>query len=111
MKAKGGCWILEPRNDIPRWLSELEPEDWHFILRFILASGSLKEVAAEYGISYPTVRLRLNRLIEKIRILHQSNAKSPFHQKVRILVSEGKLDLATARTLIKLFDEGREGSE
>ena len=98
-------------NDIPPWMSGLEPEDWHFIVRFILASGSLKEVAAEYGISYPTVRLRLNRLIEKIRILHQSSAASPFQCKVRLLVAEGKLDLATARTLIKLYDESHEGSE
>lgn len=98
-------------NDIPPWMDGLEPEDWHFILRFILASGSLKEVAGEYGISYPTVRLRLNRLIEKIRILHQSSAASPFQRKVRLLVAEGKLDLATARMLIKLFEESREGSE
>lgn len=102
---------MESHEDIPLWMSGLEPEDWHFILRFILASGSLKEVAGQYGISYPTVRLRLNRLIEKIRILHQSSASSPFHQKVRILVSEGKLDLSVARDLIKLFEDSREGSE
>ena len=48
----------------PRWLDFLEEEDLSFIKRFVMASGSLKELAGAYGISYPTVRLRLDRLIE-----------------------------------------------
>ncbi len=43
------------------WIAELDSEDINFIKRFILASGSLKEVAAVYDVSYPTVRLRLER--------------------------------------------------
>lgn len=50
----------------PIWMSELEEEDTVFIKKFILASGSLKEVAAQYGVTYPTVRLRLDRLIQKL---------------------------------------------
>ena len=53
---------------VPEWMAELEEEDMAFIRRFLLASGSLKEVAGEYGVSYPTVRLRLDRLIQKIRL-------------------------------------------
>ena len=52
---------------IPEWLANLEEEDVAFIKRFLLASGSLKEIAAQYGVSYPTVRLRLDRLIQKIK--------------------------------------------
>ena len=44
---------------IPPWMSNLDDEDMTFIKRFLLASGSMKEVAAQYGVSYPTVRLRL----------------------------------------------------
>ena len=44
------------------WLEYMSEEDLAFIKRFVLASGSLKDVAAGYGISYPTVRLRLDRL-------------------------------------------------
>jgi hypothetical protein len=51
------------------WFEHLSEEDLAFVKRFLLASGSLKELAEAYGISYPTVRLRLDRLIEKIRIL------------------------------------------
>ena len=46
----------------------LSEEDFHFIKRFILASGSLKELAKQYQVSYPTLRIRLNRLIEKINV-------------------------------------------
>ena len=43
------------------WLSDLNTEDIHFVKKFMLASGSLKEVAEAYRVSYPTVRLRLAR--------------------------------------------------
>lgn len=49
----------------PPWMSNLDDEDMTFIKRFLLASGSMKEVAAQYGVSYPTVRLRLDRLIQR----------------------------------------------
>ena len=44
------------------WLAKLSDEDVSFIKRFVLASGSLKDLAKAYDISYPTVRLRLDRL-------------------------------------------------
>ena len=53
---------------IPGWMAELEDEDLAFVKKFLLASGSLNEVASVYGVSYPTVRLRLDRLIQKIRL-------------------------------------------
>ena len=92
-------------REIPKWMAELTEEDWQFIKRFILASGSLKDLAAQYGISYPTVRIRLDRLIEKVRILDDKKAKSPFHQKVQLLVADGKLEISIARALIKLHED------
>ena len=50
---------------MPSWIEDLEEEDLTFIKNFVLTSGSLKEMAAKYGVTYPTVRLRLDRLIEK----------------------------------------------
>ena len=88
-------------NNLPKWMKELSDEDCQFIKRFILASGSLKEMAAQYGISYPTVRNRLDRLIDKVNIIEQTSEKSRFHRKVKILAAEGKLDLNIARDLIR----------
>lgn len=53
---------------IPDWMANLDEEDLSFIKRFVLASGSLKKIAGEYGVTYPTVRLRLDKLIQKIQI-------------------------------------------
>ena len=42
-------------------------EHQRFIEMFVLASGSLKEIAKQTGVSYPTVRSRLDRIIEELR--------------------------------------------
>jgi hypothetical protein len=47
-------------------LSRLSIEDQGFVLEFIKASGSLKEMAKLLGLSYPTVRNRLDEIIERI---------------------------------------------
>ncbi|MDR2805509.1 MAG: DUF2089 domain-containing protein [Dysgonamonadaceae bacterium] len=44
----------------------LSSEEQDFILSFVKNSGSLKEMAARLKLSYPTVRNRLNDVIEKI---------------------------------------------
>jgi hypothetical protein len=93
------------RPEMPAWMAELSEEDWQFIKRFLLASGSLKELALQYGISYPTVRLRLDRLIEKIQILDSPKARSPFHRKIQLLVAENRIDLATAKALIRAHED------
>jgi hypothetical protein len=92
-------------NGTPEWVKGLADEDWQFIKRLLLASGSLKDVARQYGISYPTVRIRLDRLIEKVRILDDSNPKSKFHQAVQLLVAEGRLDLSVAKALLKVYED------
>ena len=47
-------------------LCRLPAEDQEFILHLIQASGSLKELASRYKLSYPTIRNRLDALIDKI---------------------------------------------
>ena len=100
---------MSDSSDIPRWMSELSEDDWLFIQRFILASGSLKEVARQYGISFPTVRIRMNKLIEKVQILDDPKSKTSFHRKVRLMVSEGKLEASVARALIRAFEQVAKG--
>ena len=84
---------------LPEWMIGLEEEDVAFIKRFILASGSLKEVAGQYGVTYPTVRLRLDRLIQKIR-LTEDTAADPYIATIKRLAMNEKLDLETAKVLI-----------
>ena len=92
---------------MPVWMSELEDQDLTFIKKFVLASGSLKEVAAVYGVSYPTVRLRLDRLIQKIRLTETAEA-DPYVSLVKRLAVDDKLDFETAKLLIDTYRKTKE---
>ena len=83
-----------------QWTEFLADEDLAFLKRFVMASGSLKETARAYAISYPTIRLRLDRLIEKIKIFDSHEIVSEFERVIRAQYAEGKLDLETMRTLL-----------
>ena len=84
---------------VPGWMAGLEEEDVAFIKRFVLSSGSLKEMAAEFGVTYPTVRLRLDRLIQKIR-LEDAVDQEPYVALIKRLALNDKLDFDTAKLLI-----------
>ena len=92
---------------MPVWMAELEDEDLTFIKKFLLASGSLKEVASLYGVSYPTVRLRLDRLIQKIRLTESAEA-DPYVSLVKRLAVDDKLDFDTAKLLITAYRRTKE---
>ncbi|MHC4411849.1 MAG: DUF2089 family protein [Planctomycetota bacterium] len=53
-------------------LASLCPDDQAFILDFMKASGSLKEMAKLLGLSYPTVRNRLDEIIERVKLAENS---------------------------------------
>jgi len=48
-------------------LASLSHDDQEFVLEFIKASGSLKEMAVILKVSYPTVRNRLDDVIAKLK--------------------------------------------
>lgn len=82
------------------WIGRLGDEELAFIKRFILASGSLKELDHAYGVSYPTVRTRLDRLIDKISLWDSTEITSDFEKFARSLYVESHIDLATLKELI-----------
>jgi hypothetical protein len=86
-----------------KWVDYLSDEDLAFLRRFVLASGSLKEVAAGYGISYPTVRLRLDRLIAKITVIESNEITSEFERVLRAQHAEGKIDAETLKALLAAY--------
>ena len=94
---------------VPEWMAELEEEDMAFIRRFLLASGSLKEVAGEYGVSYPTVRLRLDKLIQKIRLADDRDA-DPYVALIKRLAVNEKIDFDAAKLLISEYRKAKEDS-
>ena len=88
---------------LPAWLAGMNEEDLGFVRRFLLASGSLKQMAEEYDISYPTVRLRLDRLIEKMRLYEKSVQKDPFETLLRSAHIDGRIDVATLTVLLAAY--------
>lgn len=95
---------------IPEWIVNLDDEDVSFIKRFLLASGSLKEMARQYEVTYPTVRLRLDKLIQKIKISDDTESE-PYIALIKRLAINDKLDFDTAKVLISEYKKVKRGNE
>jgi hypothetical protein len=104
--AAGDTEMDNPPDQLPGWIAVLDAGDMQFLLRFLLSSGSLKALAGEYEVSYPTVRARLDRLIEKVRAAEDPRVRDPLDRRLRVLVADGKLDPSTARELLELHRNG-----
>jgi hypothetical protein len=85
------------------WLDFLEEDDLAFIKRFILFSGSLKDLATAYDVSYPTVRLRLDRLIAKIKVFDDQEIEDYFERHLRATFADSKIDAATLKRLLTAY--------
>lgn len=86
------------------WFVNLEREDQEFVKQLVIASGSLKQLAMIYQVSYPTVRMRLNTIIQKINFI-EDNGANTFETKVMKLVIDEKLSLEVAKQIITDFRE------
>ena len=91
-----------PVEVVPDWIASLEDEDVAFIKKFLLVSGSLKEIARQYEVTYPTVRLRLDKLIQKIQI-SEDISNEPYVTLIKRLAINDKLDFDTAKLLISEY--------
>jgi hypothetical protein len=99
-----------PDNQPVTWLCILDDEDLMFLKRFVLASGSLKELAGEYGVSYPTVRLRLDRLIAKVKVADAQDGLDSFERTLKAAFASGRLDQETYRKLMDSYDKTKGGT-
>lgn len=88
------------------WFTNLSSEEHSFIKKLILSSGSLKELAAIYNVTYPTVRLRLDRLISKIQLSDKAINDS-YINTIKNLAIDEKISLDTAKLLINEYKKGK----
>jgi hypothetical protein len=84
-----------------RWTDLLDEDELGFVKQFVVASGSLKDLAARYGVSYPTVRLRMDRLIQKIEVFDKFHERSETERKLRAFYAEGKLPDDVFKSLLQ----------
>ena len=81
-----------PLFDLPR-------EDLDLIAELVLHSGSLKALAKSYGVSYPTIRSRLDKTIERLRQNINGRTPDPVAQLLADLIDRGELSISGARQL------------
>jgi len=77
----------------------LSEEDLDFITQFVLASGSLKEMAQLHHVSYPTIRLSLDRLIASLQKSVNGEPPDPMTDLLADMVERGEIKVAVAKSI------------
>lgn len=94
-----GCGMqLEGRFPVPALL-RLGREDLEFVVAFVRASGSLKEMGKILGLSYPTVRNRLNEIIEKLSV--EMEDREAERRKILDEIAAGRLSVKEGARRLK----------
>ncbi|AAO52784.1 DUF2089 domain-containing protein [Priestia megaterium] len=95
------------REEIPSWILALDKESLEFIRKFILNSGSLKNMSNLYDVSYPTVRAKLDRLIKKIEI-HSQEEDVEFVNMIKGFVIDERISLEVAKIIIEKYKKEKD---
>ena len=88
----------------------LDPEDLDLIMALVLEGSSLKGLAARYGVSYPTIRARLDRVIARLNEILEGRRPDPLRELLADLVERGELNGSAARRILGSAD-ARDQSE
>ena len=80
-------------------LASLDVADLDLIVELVLCSGSLKDLAAHYDVSYPTIRTRLDRVIERVRSAREGRTPDPLSELLASMVERGELSATNARSV------------
>lgn len=82
-------------------LGSLDPTDLSLITSFVLCSGSLKALAKERGVSYPTIRARLDGVIERLQRAVDGRERDPLADTLADLVERGELSARGAQAVLE----------
>jgi len=72
-RVRMGDITLEGRFELPQ-LARLTMEDQIFVAAFLKSHGSIKEMEQVFGVSYPTVKARLNRIAGQLEFVDTNPA-------------------------------------
>ena len=87
-------------------LAQLAAEDQVFVAAFVKCHGSIKQMEKYFGVSYPTIKNRLNRIgsqLSFVEIEQGPDAESPAETRSAVLdrLSRGELTVAEALERLK----------
>jgi hypothetical protein len=82
----------------PPPLAQLTTEDQIFVAAFVRSHGSIKQMEQFFGVSYPTVKNRLNRISEKLSFV----AIEPVEEKSEILTQLERGEISAKEAIERL---------
>ena len=85
--------VLEGRFALPQ-LARLSAEDQIFVAAFLKSHGSIKEMEQVFGVSYPTVKARLNRIAGQLEFVETD--PKPSRNEVLDQLARGEISAADA---------------
>jgi len=86
---------IEGEFELPP-LARLSAEDQVFIMAFIQCHGSIKDMEQMFGISYPTVKNRLNRLAEILKLVETGPSPAREQEDVLSALERGEITATEA---------------
>ncbi len=75
VRLAGKDIAIEGRFELPQ-LARLGSDDQVFVIAFIRCHGSIKEMERVFGVSYPTIKSRLNRIAQSLEFVETDVAPS-----------------------------------
>ncbi len=99
VRLAGKDIVIEGQFALPQ-LARLSLEDQVFITAFVRSHGSIKEMEQIFGISYPTVKARLNRIAQSLEFV--DTAPTPSRVEILDRLKRGEI---TAQEAIRELEE------
>ena len=84
---------VEGSFDLPP-LARLSAEDQVFVMAFVRGHGSIKEMERTFGVSYPTIKNRLNSIAQRFQMVEAVPAES--HSQVLDDLESGQISVDEA---------------
>ena len=112
MRMAGGAQMVVERVGLPERhisiegefvlpeLALLSMEDQVFVAAFVRAHGSIKEMEQVFGVSYPTIKARLNRISAQLPFV-DVNPPEPARAEILNRLNRGEIDAAEAVRLLE----------
>jgi hypothetical protein len=89
---------IEGSFELPQ-LARLPFEDQVFVIAFVRSHGSIKEMESVFGVSYPTIKARLNRISSSLQFIETNPL--PSRTEILDLLKSGEIDAPTAISMLE----------
>lgn len=90
-------------------LSVLTSEQEEFVLKFLSVRGSLKEMERLLGVSYPTVRVRLDEILNNLGIRPEASEDSEIDEKRKAILDDLETGRLSAQEAVELLRKIKAG--